>query len=224
MHKKNSAGKKITMKSTNYTNTITADTIYQKANSIAIKAIKTNWKASGSKFCHKLFISACVYAMSDNVDDDGNGGADIIQTVALYLAPYIGRDITDLNDDGEIGDDGEPVSILYGAFRAANKVLKRNRKIAAKVAFLEDYENGAFVRVPREWDIDSVYDLREIEGKIDSLNLTETQKSVLNARLQGASIREIARRRGVSHVAIIKTISQIQAKYIAIYGKPATVK
>lgn len=212
------------MKNTNYTNFITVDSLYQKANSIAIKAIKTNWKVSGSKFCYKLFISACVYAMSDNTDDDGNGGADIIQTVAAYLVPYIGRNIDSPNDDGEIGDDGEPVSILCGAFRAANKVLKRNRKVAAKVAFLEDYENGALVRVPREWDIDSVCDLREIEGKIDSLNLTETQKFVLNARLQGKGIREIARTRGVSHVAIIKTISQIQAKYIAIYGKPASVK
>lgn len=209
---------------TNYTEKITADTIYQKANSIAVKALLTNYQKSGSKFTRKLYISAVRYAKSGNITDDGNGGADIVQEVALYLSQYIGHDITDADDSGAEDANGEPITILRGAFRAVQQIITARRTTASKVAFLEDYDNGALVRVPRGWDIDSVCDLHEIRDKIDSLHLTETQKHILNMRLQGKGIREIARIREVSHVAIIKTVSQIQAKYIALYGIPTCIK
>lgn len=207
-----------------YTEKITPETLYEKANSIAVKALLTNYQKSGSKFTHKLYISAVKYAKSGNITDDGNGGADIVQDVALYLSHYIGHDITDADDSGAEDANGEPITILRGAFRAVQTVITARRTTASKVAFLEDYDNGALVRVPREWDIDSVCDLHEIRDKIDSLHLTETQKHILNMRLQGKGIREIARIREVSHVAIIKTVSQIQAKYIALYGIPACIK
>ena len=209
---------------TNYTEKITAGTIYQKANSIAVKALLTNYQKSGSKFTRKLYISAVRYAKSGNITDDGNGGADIVQEVALYLSHYIGRDITDADDSGAEDANGEPITILRGAFRAVQTVITARRTTASKVAFLEDYDNGALVRVPREWDIDSVCDLREIEEKIDSMNLSGTQLDVLRMRLQGKGCKQIAKARGTSHQAVQKTVHQIQAKYIILYGVPACIK
>lgn len=209
---------------TAYTDKITADTIYQKSNSIAIAALLTNYQKSGSKYTHRLYISAVKYAKSGNITDDGNGGADIVQAVALYLSQYMDRDITDLDDSGAEDANGDPITILRGAFRSVQRVIKARRTTVSKVAFLEDYDDGALIRVPHEWDIDSVCDLHTIRNKIDSLHLTTTQKYILVLRLQGKGIREIARIRDVSHVAIIKTISQIQAKYISLYGIPTCIK
>lgn len=208
---------------TTYTEKITADTIYQKANSIAVKALLTNYQKSGSKYTHKLYISAIKYAKSGNITDDGNGGADIVQEVALYLAGYMGHDMSDPVDDIHISDD-DYIPILQGAFRAVQTVIKARRNAVSRVAFLEDYDNGALVRVPREWDIDSVCDLRTIEEKIDSMNLSGTQLDVLRMRLQGKGCKQIAKARGTSHQAVQKTIKQIQAKYIILYGVPACIK
>lgn len=207
------------------TKTIDATTIYAKADAIAIRAILTDWTKSGNEMMRKLYHSAVNFAMSDHTDDDGNGGADIIQDTALYLWQYHGKSLDDTTGDGQTDKDGKAISILRGAFRNIGATIKRNRQREYKQVYLEDYENeNGQIAVPFEWDIDNYTDFVRIDEIIDSLELTANQYQVLSLRLRGYSPEKCGEKKGCSRQNINKVLEQIRKKYIAQYGMPATVQ
>lgn len=207
------------------TKTIDATTLYAKADAIAIRAVLTDWTKSGNDMMRKLYHSAVNYALSDHTDDDGHGGADVIQETALYLWQYNGKELTDTTEDGQTDKNGEPITILRGAFRNIGATIKRNRQREYKQVYLIDYENDSGeIAVPFEWDIDNYTDFVRIDEIIDSLELTPNQYQVLNLRMRGLSMRQCATAKGCAKSNIFKVLDQIRKKYIALYGIPATVQ
>lgn len=207
------------------TKTIDATTLYAKADAIAIRAILTDWTKSGNDMMRKLYHSAVNYALSDHTDDDGNGGADVIQETVLYLWQYNGKELTDTTEDGQTDKNGEPITILRGAFRNIGATIKRNRQREYKQIYLTDYENdNGEIAVPFEWDIDNYTDFVRIDEIIDSLGLTPNQYQVLNLRMRGMSMEQCATAKGCAKSNIFKVLDQIRKKYIALYGIPATVQ
>lgn len=207
------------------TKTIDATTLYAKADAIAIRAILTDWTKSGNDMMRKLYYSAVNYALSDHTDDDGNGGADVIQETALYLWQYNGKALTDTTEDGQTDKNGEPITILRGAFRNIGATIKRNRQREYKQVYLIDYENdNGEIAVPFEWDIDNYTDFVRIDEIIDSLELTPNQYQVLNLRMRGLSMGQCATAKGCAKSNIFKVLDQIRKKYITLYGMPATVQ
>lgn len=220
------AERKNTMKKQNeQTTTIDSATIYQKADAIAIRAILTDLTKSGNDMMYRLYYSAVRYAMSNHTDDDGKGGADVIQDTVLYLWNYHGKTLDDYTNDGQTDKDREPITILRGAFRNIGASIKRNRQRQYKQTYIEDYENGhGAIAVPMEWDIDNFADFVKINDIIDSLNLTPNQYHVLNLKMRGKSNVQTATVKGCSEANIRKVLDQIRKKYVDIYGIPANVK
>lgn len=204
--------------------TIDEKTIYTKADAIAIRAILTDWTKSGNDMMKKLYYSAVSFATSNHEYDDGNGGADIIQDVACYLWQYNGKSVDDNTDDGRTDKDGNPITILRGAFRCVGASIKRNRQRQYKQTYITDYENerGEIV-VPWEWDVDNYEDFKRIDDIIDSLELTANQYQVLNLKMRGLSNVQAAAAKGCGESNIRKVLDQIRAKYVAIYGTSATI-
>ena len=204
---------------------IDASTLYAKADAIAIRAILTDWTKSGNDTMRKLYHSAINFALSDHTDDDGNGGAEIIQDTALYLWQYSGKSFDDATADGQTDEDGKPITILRGAFRNIGATIKRNRQREYKRLYLEDYENeNGQILVPFEWDVDNYADFIRIDEIIDGLELTANQYQVLNLRMRGLSMDQCAMKKGCVKSNIAKVLDQIRKKYIAVYGVPATVQ
>lgn len=203
---------------------IDANTIYDKADAIAIRAILTDWTKSGNDMMKILYYSAVNYAASNHTDDDGNGGADIIHDTVLYLWRYNGKNLNDTITD-QTDKDGNAISILRGAFRNIGATIKRNRQRQYKYLYLEDYENeNGQITVPFEWDIDNYADFARIDKIIDSLELTANQYQVLNLRMRGLSLDECATIKGCVKSNIFKVLDQIRKKYVALYGVSATVQ
>lgn len=205
--------------------TITEDTIYPKADAIAIRAVLTNYTRSGNKMMRKLYISALAFAFTDHKEDDGNNGADLIHDTIVYLWKYNGKKLLDHTEDGQTDQNGEPITILRGAFRHVGKFIDGERQKEYKELYLIDYENEhGTIKVPFKWDVDSATDLHKINDIIKALNLTENQKSILNMRMQGMNNCQIAEHKGVTNQAIQNTLKKILQKYVALYGMPENVR
>ena len=205
----------------NTNNTITADTLQQMANAITIRALQTNFSKSGDKTIENLLKDAINFAHNPSTANGGDG-ASLIQDTALYLWGYNGKQLTDTTNDGQTDKNGEPITILRGAFRNIRKIIYAHEQKQYKQIYLEDYEseNGE-IAVPFKWDFDTYTEYMTVSQIITALDLTVNQKYILNKRLQGYSLQQIADTKNTSRQAVANTLTKIANKYIAIYGEIA---
>ena len=205
----------------NENNQITADTLQQMANAITIRALKTNFANSGNKMIEQLIFDAVRFAHNPETAQGGEG-ASLIQETALYLWGYVGKSLDDTTNDGQTDKDGNPISILRGAFRNIRALIYGHEQRQYKQVYLEDYEteNGE-IAVPFLWDMPTYTDYITVTEIITALDLTENQKYILNKRLQGVSVSEIAKLKNVDRRAVYNALEKIGKKYITLYGEIA---
>ena len=208
----------------NENNMITPETIQKIANAVTIRALKTNLTKSGNKMIEKMYFDAVIFAHNPQTTQGGDG-ADLIQETAMYLLQFNGKRLDDITLDGQKDKDGKPITILRGAFRNVRKYIYNHEQKQYKQCYLEDYEkeNGEII-VPFLWDMPTYTDYVESTEIIAALELTENQKGILNKRLQGYSLQEIADTKKVSKQAIANTLAKIGNKYTTLYGNTATPK
>lgn len=206
---------------------ITENTVYPIANAITIKALQTHFSKSGSTLAFDLMLDAMAFSRATAKKEypmnyTAGNGADLIQETCLFLWQYDGKRIDEPTTDSKTTKDGEPITILRSAFYNINNVIHSLRQKELKQVYIIDYEeNYGEIAVPSLWDIDNYEDYITVDRMINDLDLTDNQMWVLNKRLQGFSLREIAGKKGVTHRAISKTLEQIAQKYITIYGEIA---
>lgn len=205
----------------NENNTITPETLQQMSNAITIKALKTNLAKSGNKMIEQMLFDAVRFAHNPETTQGGEG-ASLIQETALYLWGYNGKTLDDTTTDGQTDKDGNPITILRGAFRNIRKLVYGHEQRQYKQVYLTDYEteNGE-ISVPFLWDIPTHTDYVSIMEIITALELTENQKYILNKKMQGFSNCEIARLKNVGESAIRNALAKIGKKHIALYGEIA---
>ena len=152
----------------------------------------------------------------------GGEGANLIQETALYLWQYNGKTLDDTTTDGQTDKDGNPITILRGAFRNIRALIYGHEQRQYKQVYLTDYETEhGEIAVPFMWDMPTYTDYITATEIITALELTENQKYILNKRLQGYSLQEIADTKNTSKQAIANTLAKIGKKYIALYGEIA---
>jgi hypothetical protein len=158
---------------------ITAETVFAKACAITIRALLTNLKQSGNGMILKLYHSAVNFSISNGRNSDGNGGADLVQDTAVYLWEYNGKALTDTTTDGQKDKDGQPITILRGAFRNIRKRIYAHEQRQMKQVYIEDYtENHGEIAIPFEWDLDCYEDFATVDRVLQELQLTENQKRI----------------------------------------------
>jgi transcriptional regulator with XRE-family HTH domain len=205
----------------NDNNTITPETLQQIANAITIKALKTNFAKSGNKMIEQMLFDAVRFAHKPETTNGGEG-ANLIQETALYLWQYNGKNLDDTTTDGQKDKDGNPITILRGAFRNIRKLIYGHEQRQYKQCYITDYENErGEIAVPRMWDMPTYTDYIDSMDIITALELTANQKYILNKRLQGYSLQEIADTKNISRQAVANTLAKIGKKYISLYGEIA---
>lgn len=205
----------------NENNTITPETLQQMSNAITIRALKTNYAKSANETIRNLLFDAIAFAHNPETAQGGEG-ASLIQETALYLWQYNGKTLNDTTTDGQTDKDGNPITILRGAFRNIRKLIYGHEQRQYKQLYLTDYENDhGEIAVPFEWDTPTYTDYITTTEILTALELTENQKYILNKRLQGYSLQEIADTKNTSKQAIANTLAKIGKKYIALYGEIA---
>lgn len=214
--------RKNTMKKYHNDNTtITAENLMQVANAITIRALTTTYANSGNEKIREMLFDAIAYAHNPATVQGGDG-ADLIQETALFLWGYAGRSLDDETGDGQTDKDGNTITILRGAFRNIRKLIYGHEQRQYKRVYLTDYENeNGEIAVPFMWDIDNYADYITVTDILTALELNENQRHILNKRLQGFSLKEIADTKGTSKQAIANTLAKIGKKYISLYGEIA---
>lgn len=203
------------------TDTITAENLYQMSAAITIRALETNFAKSNNPKMFDMLIDAINFAKNPYTANGGDG-AELIQETALYLWCYNGQMITDTTQDGQTDKDGNPITILRGAFRNIRKLIYKHEQKQFKQCYIEDYENeNGAIAVPPLWDMPTYTDYITAVAILDSLELNANQKYILNKRLQGYSLQQIADTKNITKQAVANTLSKIGKKYITIYGKIA---
>lgn len=208
----------------NEQNTITASTIYPISNAITIKALQMHFSKSGSILAFDLMLDAMAFSRATARGEfpmkyTAGSGADLIQDTCLYLWQYNGKNLDEPTADGRTTKDGEPLTILRGAFYNINNIIHRLRQKELKQVYLTDYENDHNeIKVPFMWDIDTYTDYVTIDKIINDLDLTENQLWILNKRMQGFSLLEIAIKKGIAKSTVQTTLERIGKKYLDIFG------
>lgn len=205
----------------NENNRITSETLQQMANAITIRALKTTLAKSANPTIEKLLFDAIAFAQ-DPHGAHGGDGANLVQDTALYLWQYNGKTLDDTTTDGQTDKDGNPITILRGAFRNIRAIIYGHEQRQYKQVYLEDYENeNGVLAVPCMWDMPTYTDYTTAKRIIDSLHLTATQYQILKLRLQGLSMEQCAKVKGCSKKNVHKIIEQIRTKYTNLYGEIA---
>lgn len=206
------------MKYHNTTNTITAENVQQMANAITIRALTTNYGKSGNETIRHMLYDAINFARNAETAQGGDGAA-LIQDTAAYLWQYNGQSLDDTTGDGRTDKNGEPITILRGAFYNIRKQIYNHERKQYKQIYVTDYEQEhGEIAVPFMWDIDSHADYITTAEIIAALELTENQKYILSKRLQGYSLQQIADTKGISKQAVANTLAKIGKKYVATFG------
>ncbi len=208
----------------NEQNTITESTIYPIANPITIKALQTHFAKSGSVLAFDTMLDAMAFSRATAKDEypldyTAGEGADLIQDTALYLWQYNGKNLDEPTADGRTTKDGEPLTIFRGACYNINNIIHGMRQWEVKQLYLTDYEeNHGEIAVPFMWDIDTYTDYVTIDDMLNKLTLTDNQMWILNKRLQGVSVSDIARKKGTGRTAIYNALDKIGKQYLSIFG------
>lgn len=203
----------------NENNIINAENLQHIANAITIRALKTNFANSGNKTIEKMYYDAVRFAKNPTTASGGDG-ASLIQDTVLYLWGYNGKKLTDKTTDGQTDKNGEPITILRGAFRNIRKIIYGHEKKQYTQIYLEDYESeNGVIAVPFKWDTTTYEDYITVRDIIKALELTENQRYILNKRMQGLSLQQIADTKNTSKQAIANTLAKIGKKYINLYGE-----
>lgn len=204
--------------------TITAESIFQMSAAIAIRGLKTTLAKSANEKIAEM-LNDCIAYAHDPISYQGDDGAEILQNVACYLSEYMGQELSDATTDGQTDKDGQPITILRGAFRVVRKTIYNHEKRQFHECYIDDYENDhGTIKVPAKWDIPDMATWEEVTLMIDNLDLTPAQAETLAHRLRGRSVHQIATMAKRDKKAIQKRLAAIGKKYMAIYGEVPTFK
>lgn len=219
--------------------------LYQLAIAVVVRGLSTNYTKSGNAKMRELYNDAvaqshawdfldrwgvrtksdaksCPANLGTNQGYISGDASDLIQTVALYLVDYQGRNILTAYDGNGRDKSGEKITILRGAFRVLRKEIYGHEQRQYKQVYVDDYENeNGVIAVPFRWDIENAEQLDRTQEVIKILDLSDNQRAILNARLCGVALQDIATKRGVSYQAVQNALSKIAKKYLTRIGTKA---
>jgi len=164
---------------------ITTENIRRKGEYTAIRAVQVKLGYEPTPFMRQTYYN--LIRDMDYFDYSGyslTSSYEIAQEAVLFLCEHIGKRLTDIVIDGK----GEPVTILKACFRHVNAYLSRISRKAQKDIYIEDFHNDYFKVI---WDTEAE-DYAVVNEKIAAMKLTERQAEVLQYRMDGRSLKEIA--------------------------------
>lgn len=205
---------------------ITADSVQQIAEIVAVTALKVNYAKSGMPFIYKLYCGL----IADITENKKTGapfsdGYDIAQQVAEFLCGYIGKKTTDTTTDGQTDKNGNPIDIWRACFRVANGYILREKRREFKRVYVDDIDadgNTLYYEIPAEWDTPTATDYKSITATLKALNLTSRQAQILRYRLSGKSLHQIADILKIHRKTLQEHMQAIQRKYTEYKQATAT--
>lgn len=177
--------------------TITEKNLLLISEKIALRALKT----------------ARAYSCGPHNDPDHifSDGYDIVQSVAMFLCPHIGKTLASPLCKDKYGNER---SLGKAGFRCADRyILKHFRTENSYIARLDDC-------VKYEYHIEAIDDMDAKQAKAEDITrqmrLTKGEKQVLACYLAGMTYCSIARNLCVDNTTVWRRRQNMQKKYLAI--------
>lgn len=196
---------------------ITAESVAEMGEHIALKALKTCYQASGgAPFVDFLFRSLVgdLNGAKHDFATPFSIAYDIADEAINFLCGYIGKKLSDPIDGETLDKKGNPVSILRACFRAVNRYIYGEKKRDFKRVYVENLETGAYIPVPYGWSIDDAESLKTIKKIIKDMKLSVQEYKFLKYRLRGYSLDKIAevmgKKRGTVNVYRQRVIAKAE--------------
>lgn len=222
---------------------ITAESVQQIGERIAIKAVKTvlsrsaggkNTKAANGNNGAYIFINQ-IYTnlITDinnmprkyegkkcvNINYIASDSYDIAQTAINFLCGYIGKRLTDSAANGQTDKNGAPVDIKRACFRAVNRYIMQQRTKQYKTVVLQD-NSGAYITPPPLWDMPTLHDIQTVKKAIAAMKLSNMERRILSMRMQGISINKITNKLRIARQSVQVYLKRIAAKAAKIGIQP----
>ncbi len=200
---------------------ITAENVQTIGERIAIRALKTCYQKGGQPFIYSLYCGI----VADITENKKTGaplsdGYDIAQTACAYLCEYIGKGLHDKTADGQTDEDGNPVDVLRGCFRAVNRYIMGERQREYKRVYVDEIDEKTgetlYYEIPEFYDIPTATDYKRVADLIGQLDLPQRQAQILRYRLRGLSVNATAQKVGITKQAVQNLMRKLQAKAKAI--------
>lgn len=192
--------------------TITEKNLLLISEKIALRALKTARAYSCGKL-DKLFncLRYDIYHPHNDPDHIFSDGYDIVQSVAMFLCPHIGKTLASPLCKDKYGNE---ISLGKAGFRCADRyILKHFRTENSYIARLDDC-------VKYEYHIEAIDDMDAKQAKTEDITrqmrLTKGEKQVLDCYLAGMTYCSIARNLCVDNTTVWRRRQNMQKKYLAI--------
>ena len=187
---------------------ITGDTLCYYGQFIAYVKIKYTAARSGSPLDNKYLIDLINYDyFTGKHGSDNYGAEDSISAAVGYLAERIGKTLNDIEDNGK--------SVFINALSVVRKetyLIDRYNKTLSFDAMIDLNDIETAIYTDMEEDNGGNYD--ELSEILEHANLTKYQLSRIRRRIDGLTIREIAKIEGRAIHAVEKSIVLAKSKII----------
>lgn len=217
------------MTKTNNNNTITLKEVETTARQCTLATLKRIYSASAEQKIYNLYIGLIqdFNTLDNGKQDNITDGYDLFLTAYSYLLEQYNNNksfddiITISLKSGKTKD----LTVFQNACRLVRQeIYKHSDNNKSNYLYINDFsqvdEDGnieqfadtcdRLIRVNKYYDIDNYEDYNTITEMLQNITLGKRDRDILNKRLQGVSVSDIANIYGVSHQAISKALTRIQ--------------
>lgn len=191
---------------------ISPENVQEMAELLAVKETKMLTAFSGTFIggIHRKLVDDIAH--KDNLRHILSDSYELVQAVALFLCEHFGEH---LDDFYTVSRKGKRLTLKMECYRIVTHIINaRYRRLKSDLSA----ENTLFTFTQcEEIALDERYDYSAADEMLDKMKLTNTHRELLNYRMSGASLRQIAKylsKRAGTVFDLLTTIRHRYFKYI----------
>ncbi|MBQ1998768.1 MAG: hypothetical protein II220_04710 [Spirochaetales bacterium] len=210
-------------------NTITLKEVETTARQAALATLKRIYCASGEQKIYQLYLGLIqdFNTIDNNKTNNITDGYDLFLTAYSYLLEQYNnnKSMDDIITISLKNGTTKDLTVFQNACRLVRQeIYKHSDNNKSNYLYINDFsqvdEDGnieqfadtcdRLIRVNKYYNIDNYEDYNTTTEMLQNITLSKRDRDILNKRLQGVSVSEIADIYGVSHQAISKALARIQ--------------
>lgn len=210
-------------------NTITLKEVETTARQATLATLKRIYSASAEQKIYNLYIGLIqdFNTLDNGKQDNITDGYDLFLTAYSYLLEQYNnnKSFDDIIKISLKSGKTKDLTVFQNACRLVRQeIYKHSDNNKSNYLYINDFsqvdEDGnieqfadtcdRLIRVNKYYDIDNYEDYNTTTEMLQNITLGKRDRDILNKRLQGVNVSDIADSYGVSHQAISKALARIQ--------------
>lgn len=210
-------------------NTITLKEVETTARQCTLATLKRIYSASGEQKIYQLYIGLIqdFNTIDNGKQDNISEGYDLFLVAYSYLLEQYNnnKSFNDIITISLKSGKTKALTVFQNACRLIRQeIYKHSDNNKSNYLYINDFSQvdddgnieqftdtyDRLIRINKYYDINNYEDYNTITEMLQNITLGKRDRDILNKRLQGVSVSDIADIYGVSHQAVSKALARIQ--------------